>query len=151
MEGLAETDGDAQCAAEKQSESVWQQFNGFNEVDVSNSEEETCLQTSESTIKRNKLPHPKGGLASSYEFDIMGFGGVDEKSNMQIVRRKGEAPIFASVEGIRGFNGSTGSFMNPKTIASPVDGAHIHYMDPGVGAVVWDPTKVIQYHPEILQ
>ena len=34
---------------------------------------------------RNKLRHPKGGLASSYEYDIMGFGSMDEKANMKIV------------------------------------------------------------------
>lgn len=102
--------------------------------------------------KRNKLEHPKGGLASSYEYDIMGFGSQDEKSNMQIVRREGESPIYGVEEGMRGFmSGKGSSFMNPKQLSSGVDGSTIHYQDFGVGAIVWDPTKVIQYHPEILQ
>lgn len=99
---------------------------------------------------RNKIEHPKGGLASSYEYDIMGFGGMDEKSNMKIVRRQGEAPMFGAVEGMRGFfdKGST-SFMNPKHLSTSVDGTTMHFYDPGVGAIVYDPTKVIQYYPEI--
>lgn len=102
--------------------------------------------------KRNKLEHPKGGLASSYEYDIMGFGGLDEKANMQIVRRKGETPIYGVEEGMRGFiSGKGSSFMNPKQLSTGVDGSVIHYQDFGIGAIVWDPTKVIQYHPEILQ
>jgi len=101
---------------------------------------------------RNKIEFPSGGLASSYEYDIMGFGGTDEKSNMQIVRRKGQAPVWGEVAGMRGFtaNGIT-SFSNPKSMATSIDGSTIHYQDFGVGAIVWDPTKVIQYHPEILQ
>ena len=102
--------------------------------------------------RRNKVEHPKGGLASSYEYDIMGFGGVDEKSNMQIVRRKGETPIYGEERGMRSFTptGAT-SFRNPKHLTTPIDGGVMHYQDFGVGAIVWDPTKVIQYHPDILQ
>lgn len=101
---------------------------------------------------RNKLAHPKGGLASSYEYDIMGFGATDEKTNMQIVRRKDEAPIWGEVAGMRGFaqNGAT-SFSNPKSMATSIDGSTIHYHELGVGAIVWDPTKIIQYHPSITQ
>lgn len=102
--------------------------------------------------KRNKIYHPLGGLASSYEYDIMGFGGVDEKSNMQIIRREGEDPIFGSVEGIRGFFAKNAtSFSNPKQLSTPVDGSTIHYFDPGIGGVVWDPSKVVRYYPELTQ
>jgi hypothetical protein len=99
-------------------------------------------------LKRNKVYHPLGGPASSYEYDIMGFGTKDEKSNMQIVRRKGETPVWGAEEGIRGFYNEAGSFFSPKRLASPVDASTIHYFEPGIGAIVWDPTKIIRYYPE---
>jgi len=109
------------------------------------------LDASKDDPARNKMEHPKGGLASSYEYDIMGFGNADEKSNMKIVRRKDENPIFGAKEGMRGFFSSTGtSFGNPKSIASSLDGSTIHYFEPGIGAMVVNPDRVIQYHPSIL-
>ena len=100
---------------------------------------------------RNKIRHPLGGLASSYEYDIFGFGSRDEKSNMQVVKLEGEEPIYGIVRGMRSAWGDTGgsSMSNPKSIATPIDGSTLHYQD-YVGSIVWDPTKVIQYHPEIL-
>jgi hypothetical protein len=98
--------------------------------------------------RRNKLYHPLGGLASSYEYDIMGFGMGDEKSNMQIVRREGEDVIWGSLEGMRGFQKGGSSFTNPKIISSAVDASTIHAFDPGIGAIVWDPSKIIRYYPE---
>jgi len=100
--------------------------------------------------KRNKLPHPLGGLASSYEYDIMGFGSTDEKSNMQIMRREGEDPIFGALEGMRGFFADKAtSFNNPKMMSSAVDASTIHYFDPGIGGIVWDATKIVRYHTEL--
>jgi len=99
---------------------------------------------------RNKLTHPLGGLASSYEYDIMGFGGKDETANMQIVRREGEYPVWAVEEGMRGFKSSRGtSFGAPKQLSTAIDASTIHYADFGVGAIVHDPTKIIRYYPEI--
>ncbi len=102
-------------------------------------------------LKRNKIMHSLGGPASSYEYDIMGFGSKDEKSNMQIVRRTGETPIWGAEEGIRGFYNEAGSFFSPKRIATAVDASTVHYFDPGIGAIVWDPTKIIRYYPEETQ
>jgi hypothetical protein len=102
-------------------------------------------------LKRNKIYHPLGGPASSYEYDITGFGSKDEKSNMQIVRRTGETPIWGVEEGIRGFYAEKGSFMSPKKVSTAVDASTIHYFEPGVGAIVWDPTKIIRYYPEETQ
>lgn len=98
--------------------------------------------------KRNKIMHPLGGPASSYEYDIMGFGSKDEKSNMQIVRRKGETPVWGVEEGMRGFYQESGSFMSPKRLSTAVDASTVHYFEPGIGAIVWDPTKIIRYYPE---
>lgn len=109
------------------------------------------IDPSKDDLKRNKLMHPLGGPASSYEYDIMGFGTKDEKSNMQIVRRTGETPIWGAEEGIRGFFNEAGSFFSPKRLATAVDGSTIHYFEPGIGAIVWDPTKIVRYYPEITQ
>lgn len=98
--------------------------------------------------KRNKIQHPLGGPASSYEYDIMGFGTKDEKANMQIVRRKGETPKWGVEEGIRGFYKEDGSFFNPKRLSTAVDASTIHYFEPAIGSIVWDPTKIIRYYPE---
>ena len=81
----------------------------------------------------------------------MGFGSKDEKSNMQIVRREDENPIWAVEEGVRGFFKKKGSFFDPKLISTAVDASTIHYFEPGIGAIVWDPTKIIRYYPELTQ
>jgi hypothetical protein len=107
------------------------------------------LDPSKDDERRNKLYHPLGGLASSYEYEIMGFGSSDEKPNMQIVRRENETPIWGVEEGMRGFMPAGKSFNSPKFLSSAVDASTIHYFDPGVGAVVWNPTRVIRYYPEI--
>lgn len=109
------------------------------------------IDPSKDDLKRNKIMHPLGGPASSYEYDIMGFGAKDEKANMQIVRRKGETPIWGVEEGMRGFYKENGTFMSPKRLSTAVDASTIHYLEPGVGAIVWDPTKIIRYYPEITQ
>ena len=98
---------------------------------------------------RNKEYHPLGGLVSSYEYEIMGFG--NEKENMKILRREGESPIWGVLEGMRGWNKSNTSFTNPKALATAVDASTIHYFEPGVGAVVYDPTLVVRYYPDILK
>lgn len=109
------------------------------------------IDPSKDDLKRNKVMHPLGGPASSYEYDIMGFGSKDEKANMQIVRRSGETPIWGAEEGIRGFYNEAGSFFSPKRLSTSVDASTIHYFEPGIGAIVWDPTKIIRYYPEQTQ
>ena len=100
---------------------------------------------------RNKIRHPHGGLASSYQYDIMGFGGKDSTSNMQSVALEGEEAFFAVVKGMRSpwMDKGGSSIGSPKDISTPVDGATLHYMEQ-VGAIVHDPTKIIQYHPDLL-
>lgn len=100
---------------------------------------------------RNKLKLANlPGFASSYQYDIMGFGDMDEKTNMSIVRREGETPVFAVEEGIRGFFNNKGSFSAPKHVSNGVDASVLHYHDFGIGAMVKDPTKLISYGPEEL-
>jgi hypothetical protein len=98
---------------------------------------------------RNKVKHPSGhGFLSSYKYDIMGFGSIDSNSNMKIVREEGVDPVWRVVGGIRNpWDTSSTSFNSPGDAATPVDASTIHYYEE-VGAIVFDPTKVIQYHPE---
>lgn len=110
------------------------------------------VDPSKDDSRRNKLYHPLGGLASSYEYDIMGFGTMDETANMQIMRRENEEPIFGALEGMRGFFAEkASSFSNPKMLSHSTDASTIHYMDPGIGGIVWDPTKIVRYYPELTQ
>ena len=99
-------------------------------------------------VKMPGLP----GFASSYEYDIVGFGNTTEDSNMRIIRREGEEPIFASVDGIRG--GSLAkqatSFANPSRVATGVDMFELHYYDTGFGAKLADPTGWISYYPNFM-
>lgn len=107
------------------------------------------IDPSKDDKRRNKLYHPLGGLASSYEYEIMGFGATDENANMKIVRREGELPYWGVEEGIRGFKPAGRSFNQPKQLSSAVDASTIHFADFGIGAKVLDPTKIIRYYPEI--
>ena len=110
------------------------------------------LDSSKDDPNRNKMQMPgKPGFVSSYQYDIVGLGGKDAESNLQIVRRQGENAFFAVKEGMRGaYNNKGGTFSSPKQVASAVDGSTYHYFEPGVGARVNDPTKVISYYPDIL-
>lgn len=111
------------------------------------------LDKSKDNPNRNKIRHPYGGFASSYEFDITGFGSKSETENMKIIRKEGDnnRPVYAVEEGIRGFINQRGSFNSPKQVSHSVDGAILHYYEPGVGAKVLDPTKVIRYYPSLTQ
>lgn len=102
------------------------------------------IDPSKDDPRRNKTRHPLGGLASSYEYDIF---LKDAKEIMQVVRRKGERPEFYVEEGPRGWFSGGVDFKNPARISSAVEGATIHYIEPGVGGVVWQPLNVVRYYP----
>lgn len=50
---------------------------------------------------RNKIPHPKGGLASSYIYDILDFGTTNGNPNIQRVAVKGDEEIYRYIGGLR--------------------------------------------------
>ena len=92
--------------------------------------------------------HPLGGPISSYEYDIIGLGGKDAKSNLRIVRRAGEAPFWRTVLGMRGLGmEGTNSFGAPGAISTTTDASNILYMEPGIGSKVLDPTAIVRYYP----
>ena len=99
---------------------------------------------------RNKLMYGEGGRAASYEFDIMDFGTTSGKPNIQKVELKGQPDIFAHLPGIRSaFGSDNGSANAPKMVASKVDADTLMFMS-WIGAIIWNPTKIIQFKPSIL-
>ena len=126
------------------------QVRGF--ATIANIECQFVLDPLKDDASRNNIKMPGlPGLASSYEYDIVGFGTTTEDSNMRVVRRQGEEPMFASVEGIRGSIAKQAtSFNNPSRVSTAVDMFELHYYDMGLGAKLADPTKWISYYPNIL-
>ena len=106
------------------------------------------IDPSKDDPKRAIQMHPLGGPITSYEYDIVGLGGKDSKSNLKIVRREGEAPFWRTILGMRGLGmDGTNSFGSPGVISTSTDASSIHYMDPGIGAKVLDPTAIVRYYP----
>jgi hypothetical protein len=104
------------------------------------------IDPSKDDPSRNKMYHPKGGLVSSYEFDIF---MKDSTELMKIVRRKGQNPEFKVVDGIRGYFPGGSGFMSATQASSAVEGSVIHYIEPGIGAKVSDPSKIVRYYPTL--
>ena len=98
-------------------------------------------------IIRNKVMHPNGGPASSYRMTIMDMGSKSEP-NIHKVRIKGFEPQYAHIIGMRDpYN--KGGLGKAKEIATRVDGYEMLLMDKE-GAVVIDPTRVVEFIPSIL-
>jgi hypothetical protein len=109
------------------------------------------IDSSKDDPKRNKKQMPgMSGLVSSYQYDIIGIGDSgDSKSNLKIVRRAGETGVFGIIDGMRSINKVATSFGNAKKLSTALDGFEMHYLEPGIGAKVVDPTKVIRYYPAV--
>lgn len=106
------------------------------------------IDPSKDDISRSVQMHPLGGPVSSYEYDIIGLGGKDSKSNLKIVRREGENPFWRTVLGMRGMGMlSENSFNSPGVVSTTTDASNILYFEPGVGAKVIDPTAIVRYYP----
>jgi len=95
----------------------------------------------------NILQHPNGGPAESYRLTIMDMGSKQDP-NIHKIRIKNEQPQYAYIPGIRDpFN--KGGMGRMKQVASKVDGYEMMLMDKE-GAVVIDPTRVVEFIPSIL-
>lgn len=94
----------------------------------------------------NKIQHPLGGPASSYRFDIMDIGSMDQP-NIFFTKIKGQ-------EDIRGFEpGLRNPFTNEVNInymSHDEDSTTIHKMTT-FGVCVLDPTRTMSIIPAILQ
>ena len=94
-----------------------------------------------------KLMHPRGGLVSSYMFDILDLGSSVEP-NIQKCKIKGHPDEWVGYEaGIR--NPFTGDWNNT-SMSNDEDAAVIHKMA-DTGIVIWDPTRTVRVLPDILE
>lgn len=95
---------------------------------------------------RNKIMHPKGGVAQSYRYDIMDIGTMDQP-NIFKCKIKGWNEIRGYQWGLR--NPFTGQVDN-YNMSYDEDSAVIHKMDK-LGVCVLDPTRTMSLIPAILQ
>jgi len=80
---------------------------------------------------RNKIRHPKGGLASSYIYDIWNFGTSNGAPNIQRVAVKGEEEIYRFVPGMRDAFTSYNNLSSPAATATLKDGYTVGKMFQG--------------------
>lgn len=94
----------------------------------------------------NKVQHPLGGPASSYRFDIMDIGSMDQP-NIFLCKIKGQDEIRGYQPGLRNpFTGET----NINYMSNDEDACTIHKMTT-LGVCVLDPTRTMSIIPAILQ
>ena len=95
---------------------------------------------------QNKVQHPLGGPASSYRFDIMDIGSMDQP-NIFKCQIKGAPEYRGYQAGMR--NPFTGA-MNNDYMSHDEDSATIHKMTT-FGVCVLDPTRTMSFIPAVLQ
>lgn len=95
---------------------------------------------------RNKIPHPQGGVAFSYRYDIM-YIGTMVQPNIFKCKIKGDNEYRGYQWGLR--NPFTGQIGNPY-MSFDEDAAVIHRMAT-LGICVLDPTRTMSLIPAILQ
>jgi len=100
---------------------------------------------------RNKLPHPEGGLASSYIYDIWDAGTTAGEANIMKVAVKDNEEYFRYIPGMRDPFSAGGMARNadPTMTASSVDGYTVLKMFIG-GIMLKNPLKTGRIIPSIL-
>ena len=98
--------------------------------------------------ERNKIRHPKGGVAESYRYDILYIGTKDmEVPNIQLCRVK-------NIPDYRGYQ--WGPFRNPFTGETGNDNASfdddkaVYHKQATLGSVIYDPSRVLALIPREL-
>ena len=105
------------------------------------------IDSSKDDVQTNKVMHPLGGTAESYRFDIF-YAADEDQPNVQKCVVKGQPEL-------RGYqwgpfsNPFTGEFNN-SSASFDEDAAVVHYKAT-LGIVMYDPTRVISFIPNILQ
>ncbi len=94
---------------------------------------------------RNKLPHPNGGPAESYRYDLFDIGTTDGEPNIQHIAPP-DNEIYGYQAGLRDPFSPNGEYSQMST---SVDGYTMHRMYIG-GAMVKDPSKTASFIPSIL-
>lgn len=95
---------------------------------------------------RNKIYHPEGGVAFSYRFDIW-YIGVEDVPNIQKIALKGKPEFWGYEWGFR--NPFTGQISN-MNMSHDEDSCTVHRMTT-LGAIVYDPTRMVSIIPSILK
>jgi len=95
----------------------------------------------------NILQHPDGGPAESRRLTIMDVGSKTEP-NIHKIRIKNFEPQYAYIPGLRD-PFEKGGLTRMKKVASKVDGYDMMLMDKE-GAVVVDPTRIVEFIPSII-
>lgn len=95
---------------------------------------------------RNKILHPKGGVAESYRYDIMYIGKIEGEPNIQkAMVNNGETRGWEY--GLRNpFPGA----QELSIMSNAVDGSTYHRACFGIGAIVRDPSRTMSLIPSIL-
>jgi hypothetical protein len=96
---------------------------------------------------RNKVLHPKGGVAESYRYDILDIGTKDGEPNIQKAMVKGQEDIRKWEYGLRNPFPSAPEFA---VMSNAVDGSTYHRAAMGIGAFVRDPSRTASLIPSIL-
>lgn len=99
---------------------------------------------------RNKMTHPSGGLASSYEYDIYDFGTTNGQSNIQRVAVEGEEEFFAYIPGMRNPFTPYNKNKEPKHASSSVDGYSVYKQFIG-GIMLRNPFRTGRIIPNVLR
>jgi hypothetical protein len=97
--------------------------------------------------ERNKIMHPKGGVAESYRYDIMDIGKNDNGvPNVQKFYARGSEDIWAYTPGLRDPKSPEGAM---SIAAHSTDGWTVHRASQ-CGVAVFDPTRTKSLIPNIL-
>ncbi len=101
---------------------------------------------------RNKIIHPEGGLASSYQYDIWDIGTTNGEANIMRVSVKNQEEFFRYIPGMRDpfTPGGLGKNSEPTMTVSPVDGYSVYKMFIG-GVMLKNPLKTGRIIPNILR
>lgn len=94
----------------------------------------------------NKIMHPNGGVASSYRYDILDMGSMNQP-NIFFTKIKGQEEIKGYESGFR--NPFTGQ-VNIENMSHDEDSATIHKYT-NFGVCVLDPTRTMSIIPAVLQ
>lgn len=96
--------------------------------------------------ERNKIYHPKGGVAESYRYDIFDIGKTDGVPNVQKMYVKGSENIWAYTPGFRSPYDAEGAM---SIAANGIDGWKV-MRGCQVGIAVYDPSRTKSLIPNIL-
>jgi hypothetical protein len=92
----------------------------------------------------NKIPHPDGGTAESYTYDILDIGTTNGESNISMVYQRGMEDIKGYEPGLRNPFVADYSMIQNNIMSNPIDG-YVHHRFFMGGVKVTDPTKCLVY------